>query len=127
MAALLYVGAGGFLGSICRYLLSMIPVHGDFPFMTFVTNFFGAILIGIITGFATQETLHLAPQFLLLMKTGFCGGFTTFSTFSLETATLFENDKYAMGTVYALASVVLCVLGIYIGKTIVRIIGMAIH
>ena len=87
----LYVGIGGAIGSILRYCLSLLPIHTHFPFLTFITNIIGAILIGFITSLFDNQII--SPQVNKLLKTGLCGGFTTFSTFSLETITLLENGQ----------------------------------
>lgn len=116
---LIYVGIGGAVGSICRYLLSLIPIQSSFPLITLVTNFIGAIFIGIIVEGAASFTF---PQSAMpLLKTGFCGGFTTFSTFSLETITLMETGQYLIGGAYAFLSFLLCLTGVILGKGIVHV------
>ena len=83
----LAVGVGGFVGSVLRYLVSMIPLDktGSFPVNTLLINVLGAFAIGAITALGAK-TAGLYPRLTLLLKTGICGGFTTFSTFALETA-----------------------------------------
>ena len=78
----LIVGAGGAVGAVCRYLMSLVRFEGAFPLMTFLTNFAGAVIIGIIAALAAGWTV-MTPNAVLFFKTGFCGGFTTFSTFYL--------------------------------------------
>ncbi len=114
------VGCGGALGAMARYALSLVPVGIDFPLITLITNFLGAILIGIVTGLA--EIRGLSPQRILFWKTGVCGGFTTFSTFSLETVRLFHQGQPLKGGFYIMASVVLCGLGVLIGTSLARFI-----
>ena len=114
MAAVLWVGAGGFLGAVGRYLLGLVPFEGDFPLMTFLVNFAGAVAIGAITEVA-GATSALSAEAALFLKTGVCGGFTTFSAFSLETLA-----KYATAALYAGGSLVACVLGVAAGKLAVR-------
>ena len=87
---MILVAAGGAAGAVCRYLVSLVPVKADFPVMTFVTNLAGAFLIGLIVGLAANRWSE-SPRLVLFLKTGFCGGFTTFSTFSLETVQLLEK------------------------------------
>ena len=79
----LAVGAGGALGAVCRYGMSLLPVlqRGAFPLPTLLTNLLGAILIGLVVG-AGQRWANLSPTLLLFLRVGVCGGFTTFSTFS---------------------------------------------
>lgn len=115
MRSILFVGLGGAIGAAGRYLISLLPVKGAFPFLTFLTNLLGAILIGIIVGFAASKE-NVSKDLVLFLKTGVCGGFTTFSTFSLESLLLLENGKYFLGNVYIVASVALCILGVAIGK-----------
>ena len=119
MIACLFVGMGGFAGAVLRYLISLLPYTGDFPLLTLVTNFLGALFIGVLTGIA-EEFLPLPRNMELFLKTGVCGGFTTFSTFSLETLRLLEKGKYLPGVAYAVLSVLLCLLGVFLGKVLVK-------
>lgn len=80
MVAVLCVGLGGFIGSVGRYLLGLVPVEGDFPLMTFAVNFAGAVLIGAVFEAATEGS-GLPDNAVLFLKTGVCGGFTTFPRF----------------------------------------------
>jgi crcB protein len=105
---ILCVAAGGAVGSLLRYGISVVPLKTNFPLQTFVTNLIGALLIGFITTFAVIRTEQnggkISTGLLLLLKTGFCGGFTTFSTFTLETVSLFEKGHQPTGTLYAALS-----------------------
>ena len=120
MIAALCVGAGGFCGAIARYLLGLLPYQGQFPLITFVINFTGAVVIGAVVEAANVRPGMLPSNAVLFLKTGLCGGFTTFSTFSLETLSLLERGKYAIGSAYALGSLVVCVLGVMAGKLFVK-------
>lgn len=122
MAEILAVGAGGFIGSVLRYLAGLIPLGGDFPIITFLINFVGSFIIGFIVSFS-ENVFKLNPKLMLFLKTGVCGGFTTFSTFSLETFTLFKDKKYLIGGLYALSSVIACVLGAALGFYAAGLIG----
>lgn len=115
MRSILFVGLGGAIGAIGRYLISLFSVKGDFPFLTLLTNLLGAILIGVVVGFADSRE-NMPKDLILFLKTGVCGGFTTFSTFSLESLLLLENGKHFLGSVYIVASVSLCILGVALGK-----------
>ena len=101
MKELILVGCGGALGAILRYGLGLLPMRTSFPFMTMLINILGALCIGMIIAYA-QET-KAQPDIILFIKTGFCGGFTTFSTFSLETVQLFETQRYLSGSIYAVS------------------------
>lgn len=113
----LSVGAGGFAGSVIRYLISRVPLGSSaYPVNTFITNVIGAVLIGYII--ARADRLALSPQQILLLKTGFCGGLTTFSTFSAETLGLLEQGSYLTACAYIILSLVLCVGGVAVGISI---------
>lgn len=119
MKEFLLVGLGGAAGAMLRYGMSMIPVKSEFPFMTLLINFLGAVIIGILAALSIKQTL-LTSDSLLLLKTGVCGGFTTFSTFSLEAVTLLEQHKTGLGITYIAASILLCLLGVLLGKSAVH-------
>ena len=119
MDKFLWVGLGGAIGSIFRYTLSLLPIKSSFPILTLITNLLGAFIIGVVVGLFEKQ--YLSSQIHLFLKTGLCGGFTTFSTFSLETLTLLENDMIFIAIVYALISFVGCIMGVYLGKMIVGI------
>lgn len=109
----LFVGLGGAVGAMLRYAISLIPYKGSFPILTLVTNVLGAFVIGFVVGLATRK--GMPNNFNLFLKTGVCGGFTTFSTFSLEAYNLFVGGSGILAVVYALLSVSLCVLGVWLG------------
>ena len=101
----LAVGVGGFLGSVCRYLVSLIPLGkgGPFPFHTLAINLAGALAIGLIASAALRGSC-LNPRLVLFLKTGICGGFTTFSTFALETGDLLRAGRPGLAALYAALS-----------------------
>ena len=111
----LWVALGGAIGAMCRYAISLIPVKTTFPILTLITNIIGAILIGFIVGVVADKD-DVSPNLVLFLKTGVCGGFTTFSTFSLEAFTLFENKAYMQGGIYVILSVLCCLIGIWCGR-----------
>lgn len=113
----LFVALGGALGAIGRYAIILIPVKTDFPILTLITNILGAILIGFIVGIVSNKD-NVSDNAVLFWKTGVCGGFTTFSTFSLEAFSLFENKEYLSGSIYIVLSVAFCILGVLLGKKI---------
>lgn len=115
MLNLLAVGAGGFLGAVCRYLIGLIPVSESFlfPIKTFCINVIGCIVIGAIAVSVTKN-IDINPQMLLFLKVGLCGGFTTFSTFALETADLMKAGHMGIAFLYVLLSVLAGVAVIFL-------------
>ncbi len=118
MSSFLAVGLGGALGAMGRYGISLLPLKSAFPWLTLLTNVLGALVIGVVVGVTADNAA--SPNTVLFWKTGVCGGFTTFSTFSLETLRLLEGGQTGAGLLYAGASVVLCVAGVYIGELLGR-------
>ncbi len=106
MLNIIAVGLGGFVGAVCRYLIGLIQINEVtvFPIKTFMINIVGCIVIGLITVVATKNNT-LNPQLLLFLKVGVCGGFTTFSTFALETAELMRSGNALIALVYMVGSV----------------------
>ena len=117
----MYVALGGVIGSVSRYLLGLIPIKqsSGFPVITFIINVIGAFAIGLITG-ALQKNSTLNPQLVLLLKVGVCGGFTTFSTFSLEPLTLVQNGHVVTAALYIGASVLFGILAVLCGELLMR-------
>lgn len=113
MKAFLYVGLGGAIGAMARYGFSMISMKAAIPINTLLINILGSILIGFIAQLSLSS--HVSPQLVLLIKTGICGGFTTFSTFSLETFQLIEKKAWLPAVSYIFTSVMLCVIGVSLG------------
>ena len=108
---------GGGLGSISRYLLSFYLTKNNvsnFPWATFIANSVGCLLIGLFFGYIQKNNLQNETLKLLLI-TGFCGGFTTFSTFSLENIQFIQNQNYNLAITYTLASIFVGFLAVIIG------------
>lgn len=114
MARFLLVGLGGAIGAIFRYIISLIPWKGSFPLLTLVTNLAGAVLIGAVVGLAAKR--EAGPYAVLFLKTGVCGGFTTFSTFSLESLRMLEQGQKVPALLYILLSVAGCIAGVWLGE-----------
>lgn len=116
----LYVGLGGALGAVGRYLMGQIPLpRMSFPVMTLVINFLGAFLIGIISAAAVRHGAGSTPL-ILFLKVGVCGGFTTFSTFALETTNLLGEGKMLAGMLYIILSVCLCMGAVMAGGMLAK-------
>lgn len=121
MKAILYVFIGGGLGSVCRYLVSRWAsgMIASFPAGTFLVNIAGCFLIGFLVFYTQRAEAGSAPWRLLLV-TGFCGGFTTFSTFSLENAELLSDHRALMFLFYTFLSIVLGLAATYLGMAVAR-------
>lgn len=118
MLQCLFVGLGGFAGAVGRYLLGLLPftAASGFPLKTFFINVLGAFFIGFISGAAAKKGVASDSYAILFLQTGVCGGFTTFSTFSLENIKLLEDGHTALALLYMLLSVVCCLAGVVLGK-----------
>ena len=120
----IFVAIGGALGATCRYLISqaLAGAAGLFPLGTLLINLFGSFLIGVFTELSGNLG-QINPTLSLMLTVGLCGGFTTFSTFSLETLKLIESGHYALATSYAFMSVFLCIIGVILGKSIIHLLN----
>ena len=120
MKSFLLVFVGGGLGSGLRYLITiaMNQYSKFFPFGTFTVNILGCLLIGLILGYAQKENTLTSNQTLLL-ATGFCGGFTTFSAFANENLELIKNGEIFNLSLYTIGSIILGVLAIFAGYYII--------
>jgi CrcB protein len=108
---------GGGIGSVARYLLSYLLTKNNttqFPWATFIANAIGCLLIGLLFGYSQKNNLQNETLKLLLI-TGFCGGFTTFSTFSLENIQFIQNQNYNLALLYTISSIFIGFLGVLIG------------
>ena len=124
-ANILLVGAGGFIGSIARYLLSGWVLHhtlgGKFPWSTFVVNVLGCLLIGVLSGMI-ERLEWFTPQMRLLLLTGLLGGFTTFSAFGLETVFLLRRGEVLIAVAYTLSSVAVCITAVWVGLRLIELL-----
>lgn len=114
----LCVGLGGFVGSVLRYLVTLLPYGAGFPVKTLAINVLGAFVLGLICALATRH-VDASPQLMLMLKVGLCGGFTTFSTFALETSDLLQSGAWPAALAYAAASVVLSVAAVFGAEALV--------
>src|SRR5919199_1323812 len=112
-----YVAVGGAVGSMSRFLLGAYVqqrVGAAFPVGTLLVNVTGSLLLGFLLRYALA-TEAISPEVRVLLTTGFCGGYTTFSTFSYETAALIEDGQYDRAALYVALSVVASLIGTYMG------------
>ena len=117
----IFVGIGGFIGSVCRYLIGLLPIEADsgFPIKTLAINIIGSFLISVIAVWASKDK-GFSPQVSLMLRVGICGGFTTFSTFAFESADLMQNGHTATALAYICLSVILGVAAIFAAHAVVK-------
>ncbi len=121
MIECLIVGAGGFIGSVFRYLIGLIPVKEswNFPVKTFCINIAGAFVIGMIAALTARND-SFPPRMTLFLKVGVCGGFTTFSSFALETGDLLQSGNAKTALLYAVLSMAAGVAAVFAGEAVIR-------
>jgi CrcB protein len=120
----LLVGVGAFAGGVCRYCLGQWIAERfgpGFPLGTLLINASGSFALAFLV-VLTADRLGMGPNLRLLLGVGFCGGYTTFSTFALESVTLFEARAGVMALAYILTSVLLCLLAAVAGGWLARLI-----
>jgi fluoride exporter len=119
---LLYVAVGSAIGGVSRYLMGGLIqrlLDTTFPAGTLLINISGSFLLGAILRYAI-ETPTLSPEIRAFLTIGFCGGYTTFSTFSYETVALLEDGEWTRAGLYVGASVLLSLLGVFLGFALAR-------
>ena len=117
----LIAGMGGFLGTISRFLASryiQTLFLSAFPFGTFIVNITGCLLIGMIYGVSQKGNL-LNPEWILFLTVGFCGGFTTFSTFAKENLALLRDGNFFHFALYTGLSIFLGLMATFLGNIMV--------
>lgn len=115
------VGIGGFVGSVCRYLIGLLPIetsHG-FPVKTLAINVIGSFFISVLVVLASKGK-NMNPQIMLMLRVGVCGGFTTFSTFAYEAADLMKSGQMMTGFAYICISVILGVAAIFAAQLLIK-------
>lgn len=117
MKTIIYVALGGAIGSVLRYLTTILVSKywsNNFPMATFLTNIFGCFFIGLLLGILTKNNLQNSDLKWFLI-TGFCGGYTTFSAFGLENVTLFQNNNSLLAIGYIGLSIIISLFSVWLG------------
>ncbi|MBK7035933.1 MAG: fluoride efflux transporter CrcB [Chitinophagales bacterium] len=122
MQLVLLIGFAGFLGTIARYLsgqliYKFLPIA--FPFGTLIVNILGCFIIGIVYGWFEKENIY-SNEWKLIFATGFCGGFTTFSAFSIENIQLLREGQFGIALLYIFVSVVIGISATFGGVSLMK-------
>lgn len=122
MKILLLIGAGGFIGSVSRYLVSQLlqkTFETTFPIGTMAVNILGSFIIGIIYALSEKSEI-LTPELRMFLAVGFCGGFTTFSSFAYENFNMLSLQQFLYSTLYVALSLILGLVAVYLGVQLIR-------
>jgi CrcB protein len=122
MKSILLVGFGGFIGSIARYLTAAIiqdKSSSNFPIGTLMVNIVGCLLIGLFLGLSDKQNI-ISPELRLFLTIGFCGGFTTFSSFTNDNVQLINSGALLQVLLYTGLSVIVGIAATYIGYLVVK-------
>ena len=122
MQLVLLIGFAGFLGTIARYLsgqliYKFLPIA--FPFGTLIVNILGCFIIGIVYGWFEKENIY-SNEWKLIFATGFCGGFTTFSAFSIENIQLLREGQFGIALLFIFVSVVIGISATFGGVSLMK-------
>ncbi|BET69027.1 fluoride efflux transporter CrcB [Opitutales bacterium ASA1] len=126
MRVFLYIALGSALGGVARHWISgMVAarVGETFPWGTFVVNALGSLSIGVLAGFADSGRIGLSAEARQFLMVGLLGGFTTFSSFSLQTLRLMQDGDWGRAAGNVMGSVLVCLVAVVIGWRIARLFG----
>jgi CrcB protein len=122
---IIFVGIGGGIGAVIRYLVTIQStkmINSDFPLGTLIVNVVGGFLIGMIAELSISTDL-ISPELKLFLTTGIMGGLTTFSTFSLETINLISSGRYFFGIANIFLNLSLSLGGVVLAKSLCKLFG----
>lgn len=120
LKTILYIAIGGAIGSVLRFLTSVLISKywsDSFPLATFIANVIGCFLIGFLLGILTKNQLE-DTNLKWFLVTGFCGGYTTFSTFGMENYNLLQNNNSLLAFGYIAASIILGLFAVWLGLSL---------
>lgn len=123
-ATVLFIGFGGFIGTMLRYITSVFLTKqyssSLIPYGTFAVNILGCLVIGIAYGLS-EKYQFFTPQWRLFLATGICGGYTTFSAFAYENITMLQQSNYTGFALYSISSFVLCLMAVVAGLLLIKL------
>ena len=121
MKEIFLVGAGGMIGSISRMIILKLNIYNiSLPLNTFLVNIIGCFIVGILIKYSAGVSKEIAEYLNYFLIIGFCGGFTTFSAYSVDSLNLLNEDKIVMFLVYSVLSSIIGILFCYLGINIVK-------